>query len=552
MQCVLKTSDGGRSWQEVSPDLTGYVEKPEKPGEAKLSAGPPPPAITTLALSPVEAGEIWVGTSNRLIQLTQDGGKNWQNVTPPALQEPQEIFYVEASHHDAATAYLTVGARRESIAPLVFRTHDYGKSWQKIVNGFPKDEMVRVVREDPVRKGLLYAGTDTTVFVSWDDGGHWQPLTLNLPPAPITDLTVHGNDLAISTFGRSLWILDDVTPLRKIDTPIADEKVYLFPPASGMRVRWDNYEDTPYPRETPAGENPPDGAVLDYFLKNAASGELTLTIYDDKGAEVGSFSSAPKPFNFLPANAPEYWFAPPTKLPSAAGVNRFAWNLRYPPPLTLPYGYYGELLGYTEYTMADHAVPGLTPRSQPQGPFVVPGNYTVELRYAGQTLRQTLTIELDSRVQASQAALVAQRDLALAITRGMKTSYDSYYQVAALRDALAERRKSMNSKELKKLQRAIDSMSKEIDAAQDGVRSAPGFGPVNRDLARLLFSVESADMRPADTIRSAAQETCGGLDKDLALWSEINGKDVPAFNVKLRGKATALPVTTVSMGGCQE
>lgn len=552
MQCVLKTSDGGRSWQEVSPDLTGYVEKPEKPGETKLPEGPPPPAINTLALSPVAAGEIWAGTSNRLVQLTRDGGKTWQNVAPPALQEPEEIFYVEASHHDAATAYLTVGARRESIAPKVFRTHDYGKSWQKIVDGFPKDEMVRVVREDPVRKGLLYAGTDTTVFVSWDDGDHWQPLTLNLPPTPITDLTVHGNDLAVSTFGRSLWILDDVTPLRKMDAQIADAKTYLFPPANGMRIRWDNYEDTPYPRETPAGENPPDGAILDYFLKNTAGSELTLTIYDDKGAEVASFSSAPKPLDFLPANAPEYWFAPPTKLSTAAGVNRFAWNLRYPPPLTLPYGYYGMLLGYTEYTMADHAVPGLTPRSQPQGPLVAPGNYTVELRYAGQTLRQPLIIELDPRVQASQPDLVAQRDLAVAITRGMKTSYDSYYQAAALRDALAERQKAMNSKEMKKLKPAIDSLKKKIDAAQDGIRTAPGFGPVNRDLARLLFSVESADMRPADTVGSAAQEACDALDKDLALWSELNAQDIPAFNAKLRRKATALPVTTVTMKGCQQ
>ncbi len=552
MQCVLKTSDGGRSWQEISPDLTGYVEKPEKPGEMKLPEGPPPPAITTLAPSPVQAGEIWVGTSNRLVQLTRDGGRTWHNVTPPELKEPEEILYVEASHHDAATAYLTVGARRESIAPEVFRTHDFGNSWQKIVNGFPKDEMVRVVREDPVRKNLLYAGTDTTVFVSWDDGDHWQSLALNLPPTPITDLTVHGNDLIVSTFGRSLWILDDVTPLRKMDAQIAGAEVYLFPPAKGMRVRWDNYEDTPYPRETPAGENPPDGAILDYFLKKAATSELTLTIYDDKGGEVASFSSAPKPFELLPANAPEYWFAHPTKLTKSAGVNRFAWDLRYPPPLTLPYGYYGGLLGYTEYTMADHAVPDLTPRRQPQGPLVVPGHYTVELRYAGQTLRQPLTIELDPRIQASQADLVAQLDLALAITRGMEISYNAYHQVDSLREALADRRKTMNSKELKKLKPAMDSLDKKIDEAQNGIRTAPGFGPVNRDLARLLFSVESADLRPADTVRSAVQQTCNALDKDIALWSQLNDKDVPAFNKLLRGKAAALPVATFSMKGCQQ
>ena len=172
----------------------------------------------------------------------------------------------------AATAYVAVGATRESTPPYVARTHDYGRTWQKIVNGFPEREMVRVVREDPKRKGLLYAGTDTSVFVSWDDGDHWQSLQLNLPPTPVTDLQVHANDLVISTFGRALWILDDVTPLREISPQITASEAYLFRPATGMRVRWDNYQDTPYPVETPAGQNPPDGAILDYFLKTRAAG----------------------------------------------------------------------------------------------------------------------------------------------------------------------------------------------------------------------------------------------------------------------------------------
>jgi photosystem II stability/assembly factor-like uncharacterized protein len=259
-QFVLKTSNGGFSWQEISPDLTGYVEKEEgKPDPGK----PRPPGITSLSPSPVLAGEIWAGTSNRLVYLTRDSGVTWQNVSPPGLAEPAQILYLEASHHDPATAYLTVGATRESTPPYVARTHDYGHNWQTIVNGFPSNEMVRVVREDPKRKGLLYAGTDSGVFISWDDGDHWQSLSLNLPPTPVTDLEVHANDLVISTFGRSLWILDDVTPIRAINPQIAAEDVYLFPPANGMRVRWSNYQDTPYPIETPAGQNPPDGAIVD-------------------------------------------------------------------------------------------------------------------------------------------------------------------------------------------------------------------------------------------------------------------------------------------------
>ncbi len=549
MQMVLKTSDGGKSWQEISPDLTGYVEKQQKEGEQTAPGLEHPAALTALSPSPLQAGVMWAGTSNRLVQLTHDAGAKWQNVTPPGLSAPTQILYVEASHHDPATAYLTVGGTRESTPPAIFRTHDYGRTWEKIVNGFPNDEGVRVVREDPKRKGLLYAGTDTTVFVSWDDGDHWQPLTLNLPPAPVTDLTVHGNDLVISTFGRSFWILDDVSPIRAMNSTITTTKTHLFPPATAMRVRWDNYQDTPFPPETPAGENPPDGAIIDYYLMNAANSDLTLKIYDDKGAEVASYSSVPKPIDIPPANAPEYWFAPPTALTKSAGVNRFVWDLRYPAPGTLPYGYFGALLGYTEYTLADHAVPSDTPRVQPQGPLVTPGKYTVELQYAGQTLRQPLTIELDPRVHASIQDLTDQRDVALSASRGLSTSYDAYHQVAALRDALADRQKNSHGSDLKQ---TADTLSKQIGVLLNGTKQAPGFGPINRELARLIFSVESADMRPADTVRTAIQQNCDVLDKNLMQWQQLNAKDIPAFNALLAtSKAQPLPVTTVSMSGCK-
>jgi photosystem II stability/assembly factor-like uncharacterized protein len=574
-QFVLKTSDGGKSWQEISPDLTGYKEPEEPKEEAKQEPKEQPkdepkkeekdkkdekpdplkqrpPAINALAPSPVKAGEIWAGTSNRIVQLTRDEGKTWQNVSPPGLADPDEVLYVEPSHLDAATAYLTLGGRREATPPNVLRTHDYGKSWQKIVTGFPADEMVRVVRADPKRKGLLYAGTDTTVFVSWDDGDHWQPLTLNLPPAPITDLQVHDNDLAVSTFGRSLWILDDVTPLREMNPKIASSDAHLFTPETAIRVRWDNYEDTPFPVETPSGQNPPDGAIINYFLKHAATTPLTLSVYDDKGAEVAKYSSDPQPVTYPPANVPEYWFAPPAALDKAAGVNRFAWDLRYPAPLTLPYGYYGNLLEYTEYTLADHAIAGLTPREQPRGPLVVPGKYTVELGYAGKTYKQTLTVVPDPRIHASQSDLVEQRDVALQATRGMKSSWDAFHQVDALRKALAESQKSLTGAEADKTKQAAEALGKKIDNVEKGKPTAPGVGPVNRDLARLIFSVESADIRPADTVKAALEENCDALEKDLAQWQQLNQQEVPAFNQLLAGsKAAALPVATVNMGGCK-
>ena len=545
MQNVLKTRDGGVNWEEISPDLTGFHEIEEREGEAEPGR-PRPPSITSLSPSPVQDGTMWAGTSNRLVHLTQDSGKSWKNVSPPGLSEPVQILYVEASHHDAGTAYLTAGATRESTSSYVARTHDYGQSWQKIVNGFPEDEMVRVVREDPKRRGLLYAGTDTGVFVSWDDGDHWQPFSLNLPASPVTDLEVHGNDLVISTFGRAMWVLDDVSPLREFQPATAASEVHFFPPAPALRVRWENYQDTPYPIETPAGQNPPDGAILDYFLKTPAAGGLSLTIYDDKGVEVAAFSSQQERAAPLPANVPDYWFAPATLLSKAAGVNRFVWDLRYPAPATLPYSYYGEMLEYTEYTLADHAIPGQTPRAQPRGPLVAPGKYTAVLRYGGKEMRQPLTIGLDPRVHASAEDLVQQRDLALEIGRGMKASYDSYLQVAVLRKTLAERQKELTGAAGK----AAGELDKKIEALEKGPKRAPGFGPVNRDLARLMFSVENADMRPTETVRSAVHESCAVLEKDLLAWTELNTKDVPSFN-RLVTAAKALPVSAAQASGCK-
>jgi hypothetical protein len=320
-----------------------------------------------------------------------------------------------------------------------------------------------------------------------------------------------------------------------------------------MRVRWDNYQDTPYPIETPAGQNPPDGAILYYYLKTLPVDDMTLTIYDRKGAEVARFSSETKPSAYLPANAPTYWFAPEATLSKAVGVNRFVWNLRYPPPLSLPYGYSGKLLEYTEYTLADHAVPSLTPRLQPRGPLVLPGKYTIELRVGGQSLRQPLTVETDPRVHASPADLSVQLDLAQKIARGMKASSDAFYQVADLRKALAQRADALKQSETKETKDAVAEFEKRIDAIDQGTKRAPGFGLANRDLARILLSVESADMRPADTVRSAAEQSCEALDKDLANWQHLNQQELPGFNALLAANRQApLPVLTEIVGtGCK-
>jgi photosystem II stability/assembly factor-like uncharacterized protein len=563
-QFVLKTTDGGMSWQEISPDLT------EKPKPAADKQGAPSSgssggfgAITTFSPSPVQADEMWAGTSNGNIQLTRDGGAAWTNVSPPSPASPGpgpagSVSVVDASPHDAGTAYAVLGGGgfMAPPGPDIVRTHDYGRSWQKIVEGLPASEGVRVVREDPGRKGLLYAGTTTGVFVSFDDGDHWQSLQLNLPTATVTDLTVHGDDLVASTYGRALWILDDLTPLRQFDAQVAGSSVFLFHPETAWRVRWDNNQDTPLPIETPTGQNPPDGAILNYYFKTVPEGEITLTISDEQGKVVRQFSSAastePK---MPPANAPEYWFAPPEVLPKAAGTNRFTWDLRYPSPPPLPYGYFGGLLDYTEYTMADHAIPGATPRHQPPGPLVTPGNYVVELKAGGQTLRETVAVKLDPRVQATGADLADQLDLERKIDGGMAVSYAAFHEVTALRAALAEREKNLPaSGPTKDVSDAANAIDRKIITVENGTRSAPGLGPVNRDLARLATALGTADVRPSETARAAVQESCKALDGDLTAWSELNSKDVTAFNQTLeQHKMAALPVAATAEAdpGCR-
>jgi hypothetical protein len=355
-------------------------------------------------------------------------------------------------------------------------------------------------------------------------------------------LEVHGNDLVASTFGRALWILDDLAPIRAITAQALRSDVYLMPPGPAVRVRWDNFQDTPAPPETPADQNPPDGAIIDYLLKSAPAGEITMTILDERGWKVQQFSSQPKAPDLPLPNVPSYWFGPPEALPKAGGLNRFVWDLHYPPPISLPYGYYGSLLDYTEYTLADHAVPGKTPREQPQGPLAVPGTYTVQLSVAGQTYSQKLTVELDPRLKVSSADLQQQLDLEQQIARGMSSSYHAYKDVAALRHALSDRKKD--------LPEAVAALEKKIDAVDKGTRTAPGFGPVNRDLTRLASSVQSADVRPAETAIEAVAEKCKALDDDLVKWRTLNEQDILEFNTRMQGH---LPIVTVeTKPGCAQ
>jgi hypothetical protein len=485
-----------------------------------------------MSLSRAKANVIWVGTGNGMVQVTQDG-KNWKNVTMPGLPEKPSITMVESSPRDLAEAYAVVNGFHNT-HPLIFRTRDFGASWQPIVKGLPEDWTARAVRADPVLKGLLFAGTLNGVYFSLDDGDHWQSLQLNLPTCTITDLDVHGDDLVVSTFGRSLWILDDITPLRQLDSKLLSSNASLLPPRPAVRTRWDMYQDTPLPAETPAGKNPPDGAIINYFLKSAPTGEIKLSIYDVNNSLVQQFSSTAAAVDATPANVPSYWFEPPVALPANAGINRFAWDLRYPPPKTLNYGYFGEKLDYIEYTLADHAIPGDTPRDQPFGALIVPGTYSLVLKVDGQSYTQPLTITLDPRVHVTQADLVQQLNTEKIIFAAMSVTFDVYDQVTSLRSAISDRTKLVGtSTDMKATADALKALDEHAAKLETGPQETSGFGPINRELGRLTTMVESGDARPAELLQANVSKACEDLPKRLSDWENLNKSEIANVNAML-------------------
>lgn len=534
MQYVMKTSDGAQTWQEISPDLTSKNPQPNDQG-----------VIQAITPSAAAVGEIWVGTSTGLVQLTRDNGANWSDVTPGGLPARTEIRLIETSALDPETAYIIAAPFGHS-HPNIFRTRDGGKTWQKIVNGLPDSAIARVVREDPERKGLLYAGTETGVYVSFDDGDQWQSLQFNLPTTSVRDLNVHGNDLVVATYGRGLWILDDLTPLRQVGPPMTGNDAFLFKPATAIRARWDNHPDTPLSIDLPAGENPPDGAIIYYYQKHMAK-RVTLEIRDPRGNIVNWYSNTlPGSDNRL-RNVPDYWFEKPTTLSNGAGLNRVVWDMKWPAPNTLTYNFRGRHIDYIEYTLPDHAVPGKTPMNQPPGPLVVPGTYEVILTVDGWTYRQPLIIKLDPRVHVPQADLEAQLEVARMIDAWMDSSYHSYNEVGALRSALAAAQKALPANpQTKGLSDALQALDKELVEIQDGTNTAPGFGAINRDVARFVTMIQSGDIRPAKSIIENAAPSCTALQNDLARWRKINSGTLPTLNQVLKqNKMALLPVVAV-------
>lgn len=569
-QYLMKTVNGGESWQILSPDLT--VRGDTGKSSAGPSAGHTPfdtdededkdfmqssrrqPALTVLAPSTIREGLIWAGTMNGIIQVTHDGGYTWQNVSPPGLTEKAEVESIDASHFDVNTAFAAVITPHDD-HPDLFRTRDGGKSWDKIVTGLPGDWITWVVREDPVRKNLLYAGTGEGAYVSFDDGDHWQSLQLNLPAATIRDLTVHGDDIVIATYGRGLWVLDDITPLREADPQTAAAAAALLRPQTAMRVRWDNDQETPLPPEFYSTPNPLDGAVFDYYLKSAPASDISLDILDSNGGLIRHYSSASRNEKYLPANVPDYWFGIQETLTKDAGMNRFAWDLRYPPPPTLPYSYWGNALDFVEYTLSDHAIPGQTPREQTLGAIVAPGQYQAVLTVNGAKYTQKFSVVIDPRVTASQNDLEVQFDAARSISAGLAASTSQFKAAETLKDAIADRKKKLEGNSAaKEALDALKGVSDKLDTIQQGTDDAPGLGPVNRDLARIIFMVEAGDAAPSDTAKDATAESCAALAKSLSAWRDLNATTLPSTNsVLAKFQADPLPIAapaSIPASGC--
>ncbi|MGH9475775.1 MAG: VPS10 domain-containing protein [Terriglobales bacterium] len=528
-QYVSLTRDGGQHWRDISPDLSAHNRQPPVPP----AYGRPTPALSALSPSPAARGEIWAGTNTGLVWLTRDMGAHWTEVTPrsPGLglgapkpgqaqagraaasapaPDSAEFNFVQPSHTNPAEAYAEMDNRNVGdYQPYIFRTRDYGAHWTKIVSGLPtgrpEGSFVRVVREDPEVPGLLYCGTENTVYVSLDDGNHWQSLRQNLPTTSIRDLVVHGNDLVVGTYGRGFWILDGMSPLRQLArggaARIEAEAAHLFVPGGAVRVHSDRNRDTPFPPEVPHRPNPPNGAILYFWLSAPAPGPLTITIRDAAGALVRTLSSVPDPalaaFAKEPQTVPDYWKQPLHPLATGAGMHRAVWDLRYERPpgvrLSLP------------MTALPH---GTAPA--PQGPLVLPGIYTVTLHLNGQSDSQKLTVRNDPRNGSSPsvlAALGATHALEMKIMDGLAKAHAARQQAASAGQTAA----------VQAVEGAVRGFGRPRSAT-------PTLAGAQGELTSLLGLLESdSDAAPTAAQAGEFQIACRQLNAALTAWGKLAG-----------------------------
>jgi len=527
---VFETLDYGKTWQTISPDLTrehtgqpaSLAPLPDKDQARRRGA------IYALAASFQNTDTFWAGTDDGFLWTTRDHGKNWKNITPPAITPWSKVTQIEASHFDDKSAYASVSRLRiDDLHPYLYRTHDAGATWQSIAAGLPDNSPVDSVREDPIRKGMLYAATETAVWMSLDDGDHWQSLQFNLPHTSMRDLEVKDGDLIVATHGRSFWILDDIAALRQLDRVKPETEAFLFKTSDAWRARRSTYTDTPLPIDEPAGENPPDGAAIDYYLGKSVAGPVTLEILDERDKLVRKYSSTDLPYatpeELAQQLIPLYWLQMPTVLSGAPGMHRWVWDLRYATPLA----------GRYQYPIS--AVPHRTPR-EPQGPLALPGTYKVRLTANGRVFTSTVAVKMDPRVPATRADLEslfrAESKLAAALTQSSQASLEAH----SMREQLQKLAASSDPA----IKQSLEAPEKELATLLTGSRNAagaetePGLDDLAGEAGALYAEVGGADAAPTAAQTKAIDHTGEEAQEALQHWDKFKEKTLPALNGKLR------------------
>lgn len=527
---LFKSTNEGQSWQVISPDLTrndkskqgssgGPITKDNTSVEYYCT-------IFTVIESPVQKGVIWAGSDDGLVHLTRDGGKNWEKVTPAGIPEWIQINSIDASPHDPGTAYVAATMyKSDDFRPYLYKTSDYGKTWKKITKGLPDGSFSRVIREDPNRRGLLYAGTETGIYVSFDDGENWQSLQLNLPAVPITDLAVNKRekDLIAATQGRSFWILDDLPVLHQITDVIARSDSHLFKPEDSYRMPGGGFRSR---GGGTLGENPPSGAVVYYYLKNKPAGEFSIELQDSSGKLIRRFSSRPDAQARAEGGEEVFERGGPSsnRAPAEAGLNRFIWDYRYPDAIRFP----GMILWAGEM----------------RGPRAVPGTYQVKVTVDGKSLSQTFEVKKDPRLPVSQADLQKQFELLIKIRDTLTETHEAIIRIRDVKkqaEDIAARVKDLpggatvagNARDLAAKLTAVEET---LYQTKNRSNQDPLNYPIrlNNKLAALAGVVASADAAPTDQSFVVYDELAGKIDAELKKLEQLLRDDIAEFNKKVR------------------
>jgi len=522
---LFKTTDGGVHWQAISPDLTRNDKEKQKVSGGDITIDDSGTeyydTIFALAESPVTKGLLWVGTDDGLIQLTQDEGKTWTNITPKDMPEWSRISQIDASTFDAGTAYVAVDRHQfDDLHPYIYKTSDYGKTWTKLGQGIPENAFVRVVREDPKKRGLLYAGTETGVYVSFNDGANWRALQLNLPTTPVHDLVIKDNDLVVATHGRAFWILDDLSPLRQYSDDIAKKDAFLYAPATAYRIQAGAGGGDHHPSKR-TGQNPPAGAVIYFFLKDApkAETEAKLEILDASGKVIRKYSSTE--YNTLEEPPDPDDKKPEKQLKPEAGLNRFVWDLRYDEAHHVP-GYY-----LCEYG------------GGARGPVAVPGHYGVRLTVGDQSQSASFDVKLDPRVQVSQADLEQQFNLLLQTRDELSRVYDAVNQIQDVRSQLSGlKRRLPENASTKAIVTAAEDLEKKLVAVREELinltisanEDSLAYPPqLDAKLAFLAMDAGNADSAPTEAEQKQFDKLKRQSGELIGRWQDLQRRDLAAF-----------------------